>query len=229
MADKRRIVVTGVSRGLGRALAEEFERLGHIVAGCARSADAVRQLTLRFGSPHRFDRVDVSDESQVAAWARLVIGEAGAPDLLLNIAGVIGVNALLCETPPDDFSRIVDVNLKGVFYVIRHFVPAMVERGSGVIVNFSGGWGRSSSPQLGSYCATKWAVEGLTRVLADELPYGLAAVPLDPGLVHTDMLERCLGTRAATYTDPAHWAKKVAPFLLELGPEDNGDPLTAPV
>lgn len=228
MADRRRIVVTGVSRGLGRALAEEFRRLGHIVAGCARSSEALRQLAFRFGPPHRFDRVDVSDEAQVAAWAQSVVGDGGAPDLLLNVAGVAAAGAPLWETSPGDFCRVVDINLKGVFFVMRHFVPAMVERGSGVIVNFSGGWGRSTAPQLGAYCAAKWGVEGLTRVLADELPYGLAAIPLDPGLVHTEMLERCMGPRAAQYVHPEQWARRAAPFLLELGPEDNGDPLTVP-
>jgi NAD(P)-dependent dehydrogenase (short-subunit alcohol dehydrogenase family) len=130
--------------------------------------------------------------------------------------------------PPEEFSRLVDVNVKGVFLVIRAFLPAMIARGSGVVVNFSSGWGRGTSPQVAPYCATKWAVEGLTRALADELPYGLAAVPLNPGIIHTDMLERCFGGRAAEYWRPAAWARKAAPFLLELGPEDNGDPLVVP-
>jgi len=224
----RRILITGVSRGLGLAMTEEFIRLGHTVVGCARSGPAIAKLSERFPSPHRFDVVDVSNDGQVSEWAKLVIREVGAPDLLLNNAGLINENASLWNVPPDVFSRVVDVNIKGVFYVIRHFVPAMIERETGVVINFSSGWGRSTSPMVGPYCATKWAIEGLTRALADDLPYGMAAIPLNPGIIHTDMLESCFGANAAAYPSAERWAKKAVPFLLDLGQEDTGDPLTAP-
>ncbi|MDA1049864.1 MAG: SDR family NAD(P)-dependent oxidoreductase [Planctomycetota bacterium] len=226
--DHRRILITGVSRGLGLAMTEEFIRLGHTVVGCARSGPAIAKLSDRFPSPHRFDVVDVSDDDQVAKWAKLVIREIGAPDLLLNSAALINENASLWNVPPAEFSRVVDVNIKGVYHVIRHFVPAMILRETGVVVNFSSGWGRSTSPMVGPYCATKWAIEGLTRALADDLPYGMAAIPLNPGIIHTDMLESCFGANAAAYPRAEQWAKKAVPFLLDLGQEDNGDPLTAP-
>ena len=88
----------------------------------------------------------------------------------------------------------IDVNIKGVANVLRHFVPAMIERGRGVIVNFSSGWGAPSSAEVAPYCATKWAIEGLTRALAEELP-GMAAVPLNPGIIDTDMLRTALARR----------------------------------
>lgn len=226
--EPRRVLITGVSRGLGQAMTEEFIRLGHTVVGCARSVSAIASLSERFLSPHRFDTVDVSDDEQVAEWAKLVIRSFGAPDLLLNNAALINENASLWNVPPDEFSRVVDVNIKGTFHVIRHFVPAMIERETGVIVNFSSGWGRSTSPMVGPYCATKWAIEGLTRALADDLPYGMAAIPLNPGIIHTDMLDSCFGANAAAYPRADKWARKVVPFLLDLAHEDNGDPLTAP-
>ena len=226
--DHRRILITGVSRGLGLAMTEEFIRLGHTVVGCARSGLDIAKLSDRFPSPHRFDVVDVSDDDQVSEWAKLVIRTIGAPDLLLNSAALINENASLWNVLPDEFSRVVDVNIKGVFHVIRHFVPAMIERETGVVINFSSGWGRSTSPMVGPYCATKWAIEGLTRALADDLPYGMAAIPLNPGVIHTDMLDKCFGANAAAYPRAEQWAKKAVPFLLDLGQEDNGDPLTAP-
>ncbi len=228
MTDSRHIVITGVSRGLGLALTEEFIQLGHTVTGCARSLDGIRNLSARHGAPHRFDVVDVADESQVEKWAGRVLVEGSPPDLLLNNAAVISPNNALWETNVADFARVIDVNVKGVYHVMRYFVPAMVQRASGVIVNFSSGWGRSTSPQVAPYCASKWAIEGLTRALADELPYGMAAIPLNPGIIDTDMLRSCFGDSASSYPSPKTWAKKVAPFLLEIGPEDNGDPLTAP-
>lgn len=228
MNKPRHILITGVSRGLGLALTEEFAQLGHRITGCARSKEAIRELASKYGSPHRFDVVDVSDDDQVAKWAGRILAEGDPPDLLLNNAAIINPNRALWETDPGDFSRVIDVNIKGIYHVIRHFVPAMVQRASGVIVNFSSGWGRSTSPQVAPYCATKWAIEGLTRALADELPYGMAAIPLNPGIIDTEMLRSCFGDSASSYPLPATWAKKTAPFLLELGPEDNGDPLTAP-
>jgi NAD(P)-dependent dehydrogenase (short-subunit alcohol dehydrogenase family) len=76
------------------------------------------------------------------------------------------------------------------------------------------------------YCATKWAIEGLTRALAQELPAGLAAIPLNPGIIDTDMLRSCFGGEAGSYPSPNEWAETAVPFLLQLGPKDNGKPLS---
>ncbi len=224
----KRVVITGVSRGLGLAMVEQLIELGHVVAGSARSALAMRELTERFGSPHDFQTVDVSDDAQVQRWSRQVLDNGGPPDLLVNNAALINSNASLWQVPAAEFSQLIDVNIKGVFHVIRHFVPSMIERGSGVIVNISSGWGRSTAPEVAPYCATKWAIEGLTKALADELPAGMAAVPLNPGIIHTEMLETCFGPDATAYPSPNQWAKRAVPFLLALTPQDNGHSLTAP-
>ena len=113
-----------------------------------------------------------------------------------------------------------------MFHVLKAFVPAMVKRGSGVIVNLSSGWGRSTAPEVAPYCATKYAVEGLTLALAQELPRGVAAVPLNPGVIDTDMLRQAWAEGASSYQKADQWAKKAAPFLLALGPKDNGRSLT---
>lgn len=228
MAAAKQIVITGVSRGLGRAMVDEFVRLGHIVAGCCRDEEAAGKLAAQYPAPHRFDVCDLVDKQQVEQWGQHVLAQHGPPDLLLNNAALMNANAVLWEVPPAEFSRIVDANIKGVFYVIRRFVPAMIERGTGVIVNFSSGWGRAVSPEVAPYCTTKWAVEGMSRALAAELPQGLACVALNPGIIHTEMLESCFGANASAYPRPDAWAKKAVPFLLGLGPRHNGEPLTAP-
>ena len=192
----RNIVMTGVSRGLGRALVAELVAAGHTLHGCARSAAAVDELRSQYGQPHGFVTLDVTDDEQVARWSEDVLSAVGPPELLLNNAGVINENAPLWEVPADEVSRVIDTNIIGVVNVIRHFVPSMVERRSGVIVNFSSGWGRATSPNVAPYCATKWAIEGLTRALAQELPDGMAAVPLDPGIINTDMLASAFGDDA---------------------------------
>jgi NAD(P)-dependent dehydrogenase (short-subunit alcohol dehydrogenase family) len=224
----KRIVLTGVTRGLGRAMAEGFAALGHTVIGCGRSAEAIDELRRTLGESHDFAVVDVARDDQVRAWAERVIGRFGPPDLLVNNAAVMTRRAPLWEIPADEIDAIFDVNVKGVAHVVRHFVPAMIARRSGVIVNFSSAWGRSTSAEVAPYCATKWAIEGLTRALSKELPEGLAAVPLNPGIIDTALLRVALGEAAGKYLDPRAWAEAAVPFVLQLGPKDNGKPLTVP-
>jgi len=221
------VVITGVSRGLGLAMTEQFIKEKYTVLGCARSPEVVEKLQ-QYGSPHNFAVVDVSKEQQVQAWANNLLSKYAAPDLLLNNAGIINQPAPLWQISANEFDRLIDVNIKGVANVIRHFVPAMIKNQRGIIVNFSSGWGRSTSPQVAPYCASKWAIEGLTRSLAQELPAGMAAIPLNPGIIHTDMLDICFGEEAADYTSSQNWVKKAVPFLLQIRPQDNGMPLTVP-
>jgi NAD(P)-dependent dehydrogenase (short-subunit alcohol dehydrogenase family) len=224
--DNKLIVITGVTRGLGRAMTAEFARLGNAVAGCGRSEKDLVQLRKQFPAPHQFTTLDVTRDDQVAAWAKNVITSLGVPDLLLNNAALMNRNAPLWKVPAQEFSDVIDVNIKGVANVIRHFAPAMIQRGTGVIVNFSSGWGRSTDAEVAPYCATKWAIEGLTQALAQELPAGMAAVPLNPGVIDTDMLRSSFGGSAASYPTPHQWAKRAVPFLLKLSARDNGQSLS---
>jgi NAD(P)-dependent dehydrogenase (short-subunit alcohol dehydrogenase family) len=209
-------------------MTEAFIELGHTVCGCARGKEAIAGLRRRFKQPHRFRAVDVSDDAAVRRWARETLDALGGVDLLLNNAALINRNAPLWEITNAEFSEIVDVNLKGVANVIRHFVPAMVARRSGVIVNFSSGWGRSASAEVAPYCATKWAIEGLTKALAQELPKGMAAVALNPGIIDTQMLRSTWGESAGMYQDVEKWKRRAIGFILSIGAKDNGDPLTVP-
>lgn len=221
-----KIVITGVTRGLGRALAEEFIRLGHTVAGCGRSAEGIIDLRFAYGPPHSFEVADVSNAVKVGIWGAKVLGFGEAPDLLINNAAVMNRPAPLWEVPPEEFAQLVDVNVTGVMNVIHEFVPPMVRAGKGVIVNLSSGWGRSVSPEVAPYCASKWAIEGLTKALAEELPKGMAAVPLNPGVIDTDMLRLAWADGASAYQKAEAWAKVAAPFILKLGPKDNGRSLS---
>jgi NAD(P)-dependent dehydrogenase (short-subunit alcohol dehydrogenase family) len=220
------VVITGVTRGLGSAMAEEFSRQGHIVIGCGRSRAEIERLRIGYAKPHEFETVDVASDEQVKAWAAQVLKTHRAPDFILNNAAIINRNAALWEVSAKEFSDVVDVNLKGMVNVIRHFVPAMIKCRKGVIVNFSSGWGRSTSPEVAPYCATKWAVEGLTQALAQELPSGMAAIPLNPGIINTEMLRSCFGTSAASYPAATEWAKIAVPFILKLDSRQNGQSLT---
>lgn len=217
-----KIVITGVTRGLGRALMEKFIADGHVVMGCGRGAQTIFDLRFTHAAPHNFSVVDVAEPAKVDLWAERMLAMHGAPDFLINNAALMTDPAPLWKVPADKFSRLIDVNIKGTANVIRAFVPAMVAAGRGVIVNFSSGWGRSVSPEVAPYCASKWAIEGLTKALAEELPRGMAAVPLNPGVIDTDMLRQCWADAASSHPKADAWAEEAAAFILKLGVKDNG-------
>lgn len=227
------IVLTGCSRGLGAALVPHFLAAGHTVSGCARKAakDSSSPKAKEFSSADltrfHFDAVDVSNDETVAAWSKLVLAR-GPVDLLINNAALMNDPGPLWTIAAADFDRLMSVNVNGVANVIRHLVPAMVARGAGVIVNLSSGWGRSTAPEVAPYCASKYAIEGLTLALAAELPRGMAAIPLNPGVIDTDMLRQAWAEDAGQYPDANEWAERAAPFLLQLGRKDNGRSLTVP-
>ena len=222
----RVIVLTGATRGLGRALVPHFVRVGHTVVGCGRSASQVLALEREFGSPHRFAVIDVTDATALTRWANDVLDQLGPPDLLINNAAVMNPLGPLWSISAAEFDRVIDINVKGVANCIRAFVPAMVARKSGVIVNLSSGWGRSTSPDVAPYCASKYAVEGLTLAMAQELPRGMAAIPLNPGVIDTDMLREAWSEDAGRYPSAHQWAERAGPFLLNLGAKDNGKSLS---
>ncbi len=225
---RKRIVITGVSRGLGRVLAVGMAAEGHSIFGCARSHQGIDELRRELGEGHRFSAVDVSRPEAVAAWAEALVAAVGAPDLLINNAGLINGNAPLWDVPAEEISRVVDVNLKGTAYVMSAFLPAMIERGTGVVVNMSSGWGRSVSPSVAPYCATKWGVEGLSRAVACEVPDGLAVVALNPGVIDTEMLRSAFGEGAGASPAPAEWAARAVPYIFGIGADANGGVLTVP-
>lgn len=229
MSSGKLVVITGVTHGLGRAMAQEFARLRHTVFGCGRSQKEIDRLKNALGKPHDFHAVDVSLDDAVKSWSGVCLAAHAPPDLLINNAGVINRNASLWEISEREFSQVIDINIKGTANVIRHFTPAMVKRKSGVIVNFSSGWGRSTDAEVAPYCASKWAIEGLTQSLSQELPSGMAAVPLNPGIINTEMLQSAFGDSAGNYPSADEWAKIAVPFLLKLGPKDNGRQLTVQI
>ena len=225
---QKTIWLTGCSSGLGLALVNEFTQAGHTVAGCARREDKIAHLQESFPAPHYFSTADVSSDDDMHAFCTAAFEHTGAPDLVINNASIINDPAPLWEIPATDFDLLTSININGTANMIRHAVPLMLAAGKGVIVNLSSGWGRSTAPEVAPYCASKWAIEGLTQALSQELPPGLATVAMNPGIINTDMLQTCFGEHAASYPTADTWAKTAAPFLLALNASHNGQALTAP-
>ena len=222
------VVITGCTRGLGRAMIPRFIDAGWQIAGCGRNEVQIADLGRKWPQPHFFRACDVSSQNDVESFCTAVLDRFGPPDLVLNNAAIINANAPLWETSAEDFSRIVDINIKGPAAMMRHLLPAMLKRGSGVIVNFSSGWGRSTAADVAPYCATKYAIEGLSMATAQDTGGKVAVIPMNPGIIDTDMLRSTFGDSAAEFPDADAWAQRAVPFFIKLGPKDNGRPLTVP-
>lgn len=224
-------VISGATKGLGRALAHELAAHGWLVAGCGRSPGGGGSIrTPRRGADDftpAIAAVDVADPAAVAAWA----ASLPAPDLVVANAGVVHAPAPISELEPDVFASTLAVNVGGVANLARAFLPAMIARGGGTFVAISSGWGRRGKEGLSAYCASKFAVEGLVQSVALEVPDGVRVVSLDPGNgVRTAMLDTCLpDERDVPYPSPEEWAGHAVSYLLdEVLIAPNGSALTVP-
>ena len=206
---------------------------GHVITGCCRSQSTAASLQQLHGTPHSFDAVDIASDLEVSHWATQAFDRQGPPDLIINNAAIINRNNKLWKISAADFDQLISINISGTANVLRHFVPQMVSRRDktpydGVIVNFSSGWGRSVSAEVAPYCASKWAIEGLSLALARELPSHICVVSLNPGIINTEMLQSCLGSGAQYYPVPEQWAERAVPFILSLNRSHNGQQLSVP-
>lgn len=167
-------VVTGASRGIGRATAERFEARGLTVARLGR---------------HDAFRCDVSDPASIAAAAEQVLEQLGAPDVVVNNAGIVE-RASVDVMTEEQWDRVLDVNLRGPFLITRAFLPAMRARGSGRILHVGSISSTLGTARLSAYCASKWGLVGFMKSLAEELRgSGLQTAAILPGSVDTEMLE----------------------------------------
>ncbi|MES1207354.1 MAG: SDR family NAD(P)-dependent oxidoreductase [Pseudomonadota bacterium] len=198
------VVVTGASRGIGRAIVEAFEREGARVAGCAlHAAPGV-------------DACDVRRGDDVERFAASVKRRFGVPDVVVNNAGVV-VRASLDVLAESDWDDVVGSNLKGTFLVTRAFLGDMRARRSGRLINVASISGRLGTAGLTAYCAAKHGVVGLTRALAEEIRAdGLVVNAICPGSVDTDMLRVGMPGAPPRMT-PAEIAR-VAVFLATDAP-----------
>ena len=175
-------MLTGTSRGLGKALAEAFRAEGAVVLGASRQAG-----------------VDIRDPAAVRRWFAAAVHDHGGVDILVNNAGILTPRKPLVAVTDEEWRESIAVNLDAVFTCMREALRYMIPRGSGLIINVSSGVAGRAAPQWGAYAAAKWGVEGLTRLAAEEVRgQGIRVVSINPGRTRT-------GMRAAAYPeeDPA--------------------------
>ena len=223
------VIITGVTQGLGRAMVDRFDELGWNIYGCGRSKDKIEELKKQYSKIHDFQVIDVSDSQQVNNWANYILNRHTAPDLIINNASIVNQNAQLWKITAQEFENVMNVNVNGVVNVIRAFVPAMVARKEGIIINMSSSWGREGEAELAPYCASKFAIEGITKSMALELPHGMAVVALDPGgSISTPMLKSCAPQYINESPTPETWSHKATQYILNITIDKNGDSLTCP-
>ena len=187
------VVVTGASRGIGRAVAEAFAEAGHAVWALARTEEALAALSQRYPGRVRPCVMDATSEESVLAAAKAVL-EAGTPRVLVNNAG-IALSSPLKRTATEDYRRVMAVNVEAPFLLCRQLMPAMAEAGFGRVVNVASTAALKGFAYTSAYCASKHALLGLTRALA--LEYARRHVTVNavcPGWTDTDMLQRSVDT-----------------------------------
>ncbi|XP_022994368.1 NADPH-dependent pterin aldehyde reductase-like isoform X2 [Cucurbita maxima] len=229
---KKTVLITGVTRGIGRALALELAKHGHLIIGCGRDKTNLDSLQLQLSnaSPqnHLLFIADVKSDDSIRQMAHTVRDKLGSLDIIVNNAGVNTANLKFWEVPGEMFDNVIDINIKGAANVLRHFIPLMLPRNQGIIVNISSLYGRSVGPLASAYCASKWAIEGLSKSIAKKLPNGITIVALDPGIINTDMAVAYFGDLASQYQSPQEWALKATSMILNITTADNGATLIVP-
>ncbi|CAG0986460.1 3-oxoacyl-[acyl-carrier protein] reductase [Methanosarcinales archaeon] len=203
------VIVTGSGRGIGEYIAKRLGRDGANIVVTGRTTKDIEKVSEEInneGGRSIFIRGDVTKEEDVKKVIHGTITEFGKVDVLVNNAG-IGLKKYIWETGVEEFGELMDVNVKGVFLYMKHIIPEMKING-GLIINISSGAGKEGIPMLGAYCASKFAVIGLTESAAAEVN-NVKIVALCPGSVDTGMFKRLFPGEKADLK-PDEVAQKVA-------------------
>lgn len=205
------VLITGASRGIGAATARYLAALGASVALLARSSDAVQQIAEEIGQNAIGFACDVSNWSQAADAVARTTEAFGRVDILINNAGLIDPICRIEDADPLDWGKVVDVNVKGAFHMLRAVAPDMIQHGSGLVINISSGAATSALEGWSHYCATKAALLSLTGTAHKELsPKGVNVIGLSPGTVATDM-QRAIKSSGINPVSQLDWEVHIPP------------------
>ena len=214
--ENKSVIVTGSGRGIGEYIAKRLAREGANVIVTGRTARDIENVSTEIndaGGRSIYIKGDVTIENDVKEVIHKTIKEFGEVDMLVNNAGK-GLKKYIWETGVEEFEEIIDVNVKGTFLYMKNIIPEM-ENSTGLIINISSGAGKEGIPELGAYCASKFAVIGLTESAAQEVN-NVKIVALCPGSVDTGMFKRLFPGEKADLK-PEEVAEKVADICMHPG------------
>lgn len=214
-----RVLVTGGTRGIGRALVEGLLDADAQVAFCGRTPEGVQAAweSIRETRPERADVLtgvagDVSLDRDAGAIVAAATAAFGGLDLLVNNAAILTPPAPVAETSTETWRDVLAVNVIGSANMIRHALPAL-GRARGAIINLSSGWGRTTSPGVAPYCASKFGIEALSQAVAQESE-DVTCIALSPGAIATEMLATAFQQDVSDYPTPTslvpHWLRLIA-------------------
>lgn len=221
--DELVVAITGGNRGIGAATAVEVASQGAQVHICGRTSEELRAVASQ--SPRiEAMALDIRDERAVQTWMERIKKGSGRLDVLINNAGVLGPKKRLGETEVQAFRQTIDVNVVGTFVVIRAAYPLLKAAEEPLMINLSSSVGRRGRASWGAYSISKFAVEGLSEVAADELSeVSGCVVSLNPGGTATEMrAEAYPDEDPATLPEPREVAATIRLLIRVLGPEQNG-------
>ena len=222
----KNVLITGGSRGIGRACVEKFTSEGYTVSFIYNNSDTVAAEISVITGAHSI-KADVSNPDQVRGAVSDALENMGSVDILINNAGVSMIK-LFTDTTDQDYYNIMNTNFGGTFFVTREVAKNMISNHFGRIVNIGSMWGKVGASCEVAYSASKSAVEGFTKALAKELgPSGITVNCIEPGVINTEMnseldeatlLELCDETPVGKIGD----AKELANFIYLIATENSG-------
>ncbi len=210
----KKAIITGGSRGIGRAIVERLLQEGWQVCTCSRKEEDLKRLYEELGKPEGlyFKACHVEDRSSAKEFVSFCVDRLGGIDLLVNNASLLGLRVSVEEYPEEVWEEVIRVNINGVFYMTKYCLPYMKE--GSVIVNMSSGAGKRPAPFWGAYAVSKFGVEGFSLLLAEELrARGIRVYALNPGATRTQMRAQAYPEEDPSTLKPP---EKVAEFLIKL-------------
>ena len=205
------VAITGASRGIGASAARLFADAGANVVLLARGTDDIEALAAEIGKNARAIRCDVASYTEVEEALTSAVETFGSLDVLINNAGVVEPISHLASSDPADWGHVIDINLKGVYHGMRAAVPIMEAAGGGTILTISSGAAHGPVEAWSHYCASKAAVNMLTRCIDKEARHkGIRAIGLSPGTVATQM-QREIKASGINPVSKLEWSDHIPP------------------
>ncbi|MCC8393003.1 oxidoreductase [Paraburkholderia sp. MMS20-SJTR3] len=227
MASSKTLLITGVSSGFGRALAQEALAVGHKVVGTVRSGEAKREFESLSANAARAVVLDVTDFDAIDAVVAKIEADAGPLDVLVNNAGY-GHEGIMEESPLAAMRRQFDVNVFGAVAMMKAVLPFMRERRRGHILNITSMGGYITMPGIAYYCGSKFALEGISEALGKEVkPFGIAVTAVAPGSFRTDWAGRSMTRTPRSIADYDTIFNPIRQAREEKSGKQLGDPTKA--